>query len=257
MRPFLAVLLLLGFAFAAVPTADAKPVPPGPCAEQDYVEVPGVVHAYTTLGCATFVDLLETECFWGGHWTTVANAGNVYVRVWSCSPDSDAAASPACASTAVRSILVDVALANTCQVYVDEHGHDLFACGGLLTDSEVHRDVGAVHVVADSCSLAPPPCACDPVDVPASPETASCICDPNPWLLLVRAVVAATPCLADAAEYAVYHSDDVNPVNGDCVVDMYPPYECVGGWGVDRPVDLGFVHVVARVCTGGPLPPLR
>jgi hypothetical protein len=176
MRPLLAALLLLGLAFAAVPPAAAEPVPPGPCYEKSYVDN-GLAHVYTTMGCATFVDLLETECFWGGHWTTVAHAGNVYVRTWSCSPE-----------------YADMAM--------------------------------------------------------------SCTCDPNPWLLLVRAILVAAPCIADAAAYEVYHSTDVNPVAGDCVVDAYPPYECVGGWGEDRTVSLGFVRVVVRVCTGGPLTPV-
>jgi hypothetical protein len=257
MRPLLVVALLLGLAFASVPAADAKPVPPGPCYEKSYVDN-GMAHVYTTLGCATFVDLLETECFWGGHWTTVASAGNVYVRTWSCSPESaDMAASPACASTSVASSVVDVTLANTCQVYVDEHAGTFFTCDGTVTsNSEEHRDVGPVHATADSCRVHLPPCACDPVTLPVEPSAASCTCDPNPWLLIVAAVVAATPCLADAITYAVYHGPDVNPVAGDCVVDAYPPYECVGGWGADRTVALGFVRVVVRVCTGGPLPPI-
>jgi hypothetical protein len=72
----------------------------------------------------------------------------------------------------------------------------------------------------------------------------------------VGAIAAATPCLADAVAYDLYHSYDVNRVDGDCVIDAYPPYDCVGGWGEDRTVSLGFVRVVARVCTGGPLPPI-
>lgn len=179
MRPLPVVALFLGLAIATVPAAGASPVPPGPCAEKEFVD--GPVRVYMTMGCAAFVDVLETECTWGGHWTTLANAGNVYVRVWTCDPE-----------------------------FVD----------------------------------------------PYAPTAASCTCDPMPLLLLVQALLVATPCIADALTYALVHSEAVNPVNGDCIVDAYPPYECVGGWGEDRTVSLGFVRLVVRVCTGGPLPPV-
>ena len=180
MRALLAATLLIAVTLAAVPAAQAEPVPPGPCYAKDFTQ--GTAHVYTTMGCATFVDLLgDTNCLWGGHWTTVANAGNVYVRAWTCKPE-----------------------------YTDPTGGAGF----------------------------------------------SCTCDPNPWLLLVQALLVMTPCAADAAAYQVVHSYDVNPRPDDCIIDVYPPYECVGGWGFDRTEQVAFVKVVVRVCTGGPFPPV-
>lgn len=262
MRPLFAALLLLGLAFVAVPPASAEPVPPGPCYAKSYVDN-GVAHVYTTIGCGTFVDLLETECTWGGHWTTVAGAGNVFVRVWSCDPEfvdptASAAVAPACATPYVTNAVVTVEMSNSCQVYVDEHAGTFFTCEGTLTsNSEEQVDAGRVHVTADSCRVHTPPCTCDPMPLPdlVTASASSCTCDPNPWILLVGALLRAAPCVADAAAYAVYHSYDVNPVPNDCVVDAEPSYECLGGSSEDRTVSAGFVRVVVRACPV-PLPPI-
>lgn len=81
MRVLVASLVLLSL-IALAPSGEAKPVPPGPCAEQDLAPAPA--HVYITMGCVTYVDLGETECLWGGYWTTVANTGSQVVRVWRC-----------------------------------------------------------------------------------------------------------------------------------------------------------------------------
>lgn len=281
MRAFLATLLLVASALVLMPAAEAQPVPPGPCYAKDYVN--GPVHVYTTMGCATFVDVDIMDCLWGEQWNTYrVGTTNVYVRYTSCSSPYETMQQPPpqCIAFApcpapVRCTETEVSttdyfaylgphatarLNRDCSVDVIENG---LVCPSSMEESQIHRNEagGKVEVTADSCDLVLY-CTCDPLPIKTTTSSIQppivCVTDPC-WpyptpLPNDCALKAATP------DQIPFLGAMINPRQqlwgNDCDIDVDPIGACAPPSGSTTDRHVGPVHLHLLLCDGGFEPPV-